>query len=297
MSKYVIFTDTASDIPKEYREKYGIEYVKMSYNYDEKNYPADLDWEVHGSPKGFYDVMRNGTRIKTAQVSDNEYKTNFEKWLKDGYDILYIACSSAISASINGAIRVRNELDTLYPDRKIIIIDSLRGCGSIFFMSMEVSKLKANGATIEEAEKWVLDNRMKVHQLGTVADLKYLKQAGRVSATSAFFGGLFHVKPIIISDAKGQNFAIEKVKGRKQSLDRLISIFKSEYVPDTYPTVIISNADCEEDASYLKEQVLNFGVKEENIIISTIGPATGSSVGPGMISLYYYGPEVTVNKE
>ncbi len=297
MSNYIIFTDTASDISKEYREKFGIEYVKMNYNYDEKDYPADLDWEVHGSAKGFYDVMRNGTRIKTAQVTDNEYKTNFEKWLADGYDILYLACSSSISASINSAFRVKKELSATFPDRKIVIVDTLRACGALFFMCMEVSKLRANGATIEEAGKWVLDNRMNVHQLGTVADLKYLKQAGRVSATSAFFGGLFHVKPIIISDCKGQNFAIEKVKGRKQSIDRLVEIFKAEYIPETYPTVIISNADCEEDATYLKSKVISSGVKEENIIINSIGPAVGSSVGPGMISLYYYGTEVTANKE
>ena len=297
MKNYVIYSDTSCDMEKKYREQWGVEYAKVHIHYDETDYLADLDWEIHGSAKGYYDVIRSGKRIFSSQITTQEYTAEFEKWLEKGYDVLYLACSSKISASVNAAVLAANDLAEKYPDNKVVVVDTRRACGALFFLVMEASKLKQNGASIEETEKWVRENIDYVHQLGTVADLKYLKQAGRVSASAAFFGGLFQVKPIIISDAKGQNFAIGKVKGRKQSLDKLVEIFKTEYDPSTYPTVIISNADCEDEALYLKEQVMANGVKEEDIIISTIGPAVGSAVGPGMISLYYYGTEVTVNRE
>ena len=83
MKDYVIVTDSCSDIGKEYREKYGVEYIKMIYHYDGKEYPADLDWEVHGSAKGFYDVIRGGTRIMTAQITAPVYKEAFENWIKE----------------------------------------------------------------------------------------------------------------------------------------------------------------------------------------------------------------------
>jgi DegV family protein with EDD domain len=159
--------------------------------------------------------------------------------------------------------------------------------------------MRANGATIEEAHKWIEENKLNIHQDCCVADLKYLKQAGRVSAGSAFFGGLFQVKPIIISDAKGQNFAIEKVKGRKQSIDRIVERMKADYRPDeAFPDVIVSHADCIEDAEYLKSQVIEkVGVKEEDITMNFIGPIIGATTGPGTMSLYFYGTEVTENKE
>ena len=101
MSKYVIITDAASDLSKEYRNRYDIDYVRMSYSFtDEKGlheYPTTLDWEDL-SQKEFYDLLRNGTRIFTSQVSMTEYMERFEKHLKQGLDVLYIACSSGLSA-------------------------------------------------------------------------------------------------------------------------------------------------------------------------------------------------------
>lgn len=298
MKKYVIVTDSCSDMGKEYREKFDVEYVKMLYHYDGKEYPADLDWQVHGSAKGFYDVMREGKRIYTAQITKDMYLESFEKWLKEGKDIIYLACSSALSASVKASMLARDELLVKYPDSKIICIDSLMACSGLFLMCMHLSKMRANGASIEDAEKWINENKLNIHQDCCVADLKFLKQAGRVSAGSAFFGGLLQVKPIIISDAKGQNFAIEKVKGRKNSIDRIVQRMKADYRPEVFPDVIIAHADCEEDALYLKSQVIEkIGVKEENIIMNFIGPIIGATVGPGTMSLYYYGTEVTENKE
>ena len=298
MKEYVIVTDSCSDIGKEYREKFNIEYVKMLYHYDGVEYPADLDWEVHGSAKGFYDVMRNGKRIYTAQITVQMYKDEFEKWISEGKDIIYIGCSSALSASIKASMLARDELLAKYPDSKIVCVDSLMACSGLFLMCKHLSFMRANGASIEEAQKWIEENKLNIHQDCCVADLKYLKQAGRVSAGSAFFGGLFQVKPIIISDAKGQNFAIEKVKGRKQSIDRIVERMKADYRPEVFPDVIVAHADCEEDALYLKAQVMEkIGVREEDITINFIGPIIGATVGPGTMSLYYYGTEVTVNKE
>ena len=298
MRNYVIVTDSCSDMGKEYREKYNVEYVKMIYHYDGKEYPADLDWEVHGSAKGFYDVMRNGSRIMTAQITLAMYKEAFEKWLKEGKDIIYLACSSALSASVKASIQAGKELMEQYPESKIFCVDSLMACSGLFLMCKHLSKMRAEGASIEEAHKWIEENKLNIHQTCCVADLKYLKQAGRVSAGSAFFGGLFQVKPILISDALGRNFAIEKVKGRKQSIDRLVERMKDEYRPEVFPDVIVSHADCIEDAEYLKAQVMEkIGVKEEDITMNFIGPIVGATVGPGTMSLYYYGTEVTDNKE
>jgi DegV family protein with EDD domain len=168
---------------------------------------ADIDWEVY-SNKELNDWMRDGIIIKTSQVSNSEFTNVFSKLAREGKDILYIACSSALSGSYNYSLIIKDELLEKYPNRKIICIDSLcagLGQGS---MAIDAAKLQKEGKTIEEVAKYIEENKLCYHQFGTVETLDYLKKAGRVKATAAFFGNIFGVKPIIISDAKGQNYAI-----------------------------------------------------------------------------------------
>jgi DegV family protein with EDD domain len=127
-----------------------------------------------------------------------------------------------------------------------------------------------------------------------VDNLKYLRQAGRVSAASAFFGGLLSVKPIIISDIHGNNAAVEKVKGRKGSIDRIVERFKSRYRTLPYQKIFIVHADCLDEALALKERIYEvIPDKDVEFIVNYIGPTVGASVGPGTMGVYFFGEEVT----
>jgi len=296
MGKYVIVTDSCSDLGKDLRDKYDLEYIPMHFTIDGIDYPADLDWQKM-SAKDFYDSMRNGKRAYTAQVNPSEYLEAFEGYIKDGFDILSISCSSALSASVKASYTVRDELLAKYPDKKIICIDSLMSCAGLSMLCIRASELRKAGKTIEETAKWIEENKLTVHQFATTEKLSYLKQAGRVKAASAFFGGLLNIKPIIISDAKGQNTAVEKVKGRTTSIERIASLALENYKDVPYQRIFISHADCYDDAIKLKDAVLKkLGVDIE-ADISIIGPTVGASVGPGTISVYFYGKEVTLNKD
>lgn len=290
MSNFVILGDSTCDLSKELRDKYGIEYVAMNYILDDKEYSASLDWEHHTS-KEFYDLMRNDKRFLTTQVPREVYTQAFSSYLKEGKDVLYISCSSALSGSINLAKVIAEELKEEYPDNKIICIDSLISSLGQGYMLIRASEMRTEGKAIDEIAKHIEENKLKVNQFGTVASLNYLRRAGRVKASSAFFGNLFGIKPIIISDILGQNYAIEKVKG---SLNAKLKIAEhiSEIVENT-DCLYISHADCLEDAELLKEKVLEV-VPFKNVIIGTIGPIVGSCVGPGTIIAFCLGKEVTV---
>ena len=133
-----------------------------------------------------------------------------------------------------------------------------------------------------------------MNQEATVESLTYLKQAGRVSAMSAFFGGLLSVKPIIISDVKGNNVSIEKVKGRKNSLTRVAERVAERYIAGDYPDIWIRHCDCYEDAITLKNEISSrLSVPDELFHIGYAGPILGASCGPGMIAVYFNGKEVT----
>ncbi|MBE6645647.1 MAG: DegV family protein [Ruminococcaceae bacterium] len=291
MKKFVIITDSCSDLDKELRAKYDIQYVPMHFSIDGKDYVASLDWDEISAPD-FYNVMRGGKRIMTAQVNANDYIAAFEDAINNGYDVLSISCSAALSASVKASYTVRDSLLEKYPDAKIICIDALNSCSGLGMICIAAAELRSEGKSIEETASWVEENKLKFNQEATVDKLTYLKQAGRVSAASAFFGGIFNVKPIIISDVGGKNAAIEKVKGRKTSIDRLAERFSEEYEPGR--EIVIAHADCPADAELLKEAILG-KLENKNVSVRTayIGPIVGASVGPGTIAVYFYGKAVS----
>ena len=290
MSNFVILGDSTCDLNKELRDKYGIEYVAMNYVLDGVEYTASLDWEHHSS-KEFYDLMRNDKRILTTQVPREVYTEAFASYLKEGKDVLYISCSSALSGSINLAKVIAEELKEEYPENKVICVDSLISSLGQGYMLIRASELRAEGKSAEEAAEYIEQNKLKVNQFGTVGSLHYLRRAGRVKASSAFFGNLFGIKPIIISDIIGQNYAVEKVKGALNAKVKIAE--RIAEVTESDECLYISHADCLEDAELLKEKVLEV-YPFKNVVIGTIGPIVGSCVGPGTIIAFCFGKEVTV---
>lgn len=296
MKKFIIITDSCSDLEKELRDQYDIEYIPNTYSFDGRSVVADLDWK-EVSVKEFYDLMRNGTRILTSQVTANQYREVFENAIKEGYDILSISCSSALSSGVKASYLIRDELLEKYPEAKIICIDSLMSCSGLGLLCISASKLRSEGKTIEEVASWVEENKLNMHQEAVADKLIYLKRAGRVSAASAFFGGLLNIKPIIISDVRGRNAAVEKVKGKKASFIRLCERIKERITNAHDQEVVIGHADCLEDALELKELILEKVDSSLNIRISYIGPMVGASVGPGTMGIYFYGVEETYDSE
>jgi len=301
MKKFVILTDSCSELPLEIRNEYDIDYVPMHFSCEDKDYVADLDYKEI-SARDFYNLMRDGKRVITAQANTAQYLEIFEKYINEGCDILSISCSSALSASVKASYAAREELLKKYPDAKIICIDSLNSSIGEGLITIKASMLRAEGKTIDEVAEWVEANKLKFNQNGCPDKLTYLKQAGRVSAASAFFGGLLNIKPIIISDAKGRNVAIEKVKGKKAALNRAAELMADEYEVSDIP-IGIAHADCEEEAKELLALILEKlnakGVDTDKIkvIHSYVGPIVGASVGPGTLVAYCYGKEVTYDAE
>lgn len=295
MENFVIVTDSCADLEQQLRDKYQIEYIPMGFTINDKNYPADLDWKVI-PVKQFYDIIRGGTRIITNQINEAAFTERFTKYLDEGKDVLYIACSSALSGSYKAGEEAAKKLNAKYEENKVVCVDSLMSCYGLGILCITASEMREWGKTIDEVAEWLEANKLTMNQECCVESLKYLKMAGRVSASSAFFGGLLNIKPLLISDAKGQNFAVEKVKGRKNSIDRVAARFAERYEDVPYQHVFVSHSDCIEDAEYFKS-ALQAALPDKNLDIHVgyIGPIVGASVGPGTLAVYFYGKKVTEN--
>ena len=295
MSKYAIISDSACDLSKAYRDENKIDYAKTMYSYNEngqvRELEASLDWDGL-SCKDFYNLLRKGTRIFTSQVTAQNYLDVFLPHLQKGEDILYVACSSGLSASLNTAILLaENELKEQFPDRKIIIVDSLRAGmsqGSLVMLAVDLMK---QGKTIEENAEILEKEKRAYKEVGIPETLSYLKRAGRVSASAAFMGNLISLKPILVFDEKGSNIAKEKAIGKKKAFNRMAEMIKDDIVDPENQDIYLMNADCNpDDVEYFKNAILK-QVKVKSIIVDTLGPVIGASSGPGTIIVNYKGKQ------
>ena len=292
MSDYVILADSTCDLGKALRKKYDIGYVQMNYVIDDKEYPADLDWGIHSCHE-FYDLMRGGKRVRTTQVARETYVKEFKKHLDEGKDIVYIACSSALSGSINLAMLIARELEEEYPGRKLYCIDSL--CSSLGQGSMVIraAEMRAAGKPADEVAKAIEETKLKVNQCGTVDSMEYLRRAGRIKASKAFFGNLFGIKPLIISDCIGQNYAFKKVKGALTAKKEIAAHIAENVENAEGQCLYLTHADVPESVEQLKDEILKVA-PFASVHIEPIGPIVGASVGPGTIIAFCYGKEVTI---
>ena len=287
--KFVIVSDSCCELNEEMRKQYGVDYLPMRIAYDDKDLPADIDWKEIPS-KEFYDILRGDTRIFTAQVPFIEYKEKFEEYIKDGYDILSISCSSALSASVKASMVARDEVKQTYPNATIICIDSLNCGKGLGLLCMYASELRSKGYSIEQVASETEKIKMNVNQLGTVDELKYLKRAGRISASKALFGAMLSVKPIIISNTKGENVSTEKAKGRIKSMRRIAEMTKELYTGNEISDIFVSHGDCLEDAEKLKDYILEL-MPSAKITVDMLNPIMGASCGPKTLAVYFVGKE------
>lgn len=286
MSEYVITTDNNSDLPEEYLKDHGVGCMYLSYSMDGKNY-------THGNflpEHEFYEAMRNGSMPTTAQVNPENAKALLEPYLKEGKDILHIAFSSALSGTYNSTRIAADELQEEYPDRKIIVVDSLSaslGQGLLVWLAQQKKEL---GQTLEEVADWAEKNKLKMVHLFTVDDLNHLYRGGRVSRTTAIVGSMLNIKPVLHVDNEGKLTAIGKVRGRKKALQELIKLMdeKIGIFGADCDTIFISHGDCEQDAQYVAAKVKEkYNIK--NIIINQVGATIGAHSGPGTMALFFVG--------
>ena len=284
MSKFVITADSTVDLPKAFLEEKQVPVVSLSYIIDGATYK---DGEGLTS-KEFYDKIREGAMPTTSQVNPEQARDLFEPILKGGTDILHIAFTSGLSGTYNSCRIAAEELSEEYPDRKIIVVDSLcaaSGGGMLLYKALE---LKEQGKSFDEIVTWVEENKLHVCHDVTVDDLFHLHRGGRVSKASAVVGTIIKIKPIIHVNDEGKLIVIGKERGRKKALQTLVERMEEKSQGFENDIVMITHGDALEDAEYVKGLIQDkFGIT--NIMINPLGTVIGSHTGPGVIALFYMG--------
>ena len=286
---FTIVTDSSANLNNEIIDQYDIQILSLMYRVGDKEYNSYIKGEKNDLAP-LYTIMRNKESVTTSSVSPGVCTSIFDMLLKQGQDVLYLGFSSALSATYQTASITLQQLAEEYPERKVYCVDTLAASLGQGLLVTYAAKQKESGKSIEEVYDWVMENRLHLCHWFTVDDLFFLQRGGRVSKSTAIFGTILDIKPVMHMDNEGRLIPVSKVRGRKKSLNALVDQMEKTAIHPESQMVYISHGDCLEDANYVKEQVrTRFGV--EKFLIQYVEPVIGAHSGPGTVALFFLGSE------
>lgn len=294
MGDYVLSCCSTADMPREYFKKRDIAYLCFHFYLDGKLYLDDLGESMKFSE--LYDKMAKGSETQTSQPNVEEYKEHFEKYLAQGKDVIHLTLSSGISGANNSANIAAEELREKYTDRKLIVIDSYAASGGFGLVVDKLADLRDEGKSIDELEKYVLENRLKAHHWFFTTDLTYLVRGGRVSKVSGFFGNMLNICPLLNVNSEGKLIPRFKIRTKKKVIEATVEqmLMHAENANDYNGRCFITHAHCLDDAKALAALIeTKMPALKDKIEINYIGTTIGAHTGPGTVALFFWGDERT----
>lgn len=295
MGKYKITCCSTADMPAAYFEERKIPYVCFHYRMDGVEYPDDLGKTMPFAE--FYDRISKGAEPTTAQVNAQQYMDFFEPILKEGKDILHFTLSGGISGSVNSANIAKTQLEEKYPDRKVIVIDSLAASSGFGMLVDAALDKQEEGLSLEENAAWAEENKNRLHHWFFSTDLTSFIRGGRISKVSGFVGQALNICPLMNVNSEGKLIPRNKYRGKKQVIREMVKRMEEHAQGGLSYNgkCFMSCSACEEDArkvaDIIEEKFPNLNGK---VVINSIGTVIGSHTGPGTVALFFWGDERTI---
>ena len=286
MKNFVITADSNSDLLDEYIRENKIGIIPHYYDLEGITYGD----EINLTPKEFYDKMRKGLMPTTMASNPEVIRKTFQDYIDQGFDILHISFSSALSGGCSNVVSGANEICEENPGAKIIVLDTLNASMGEGMFVMKAVQMKEEGKSIDEIATWLEEHKQDFCVYFTVDDLNHLHRGGRISKTTAIIGSMINIKPILYVNPEGQLVAKSTARGRKKSLSTICNdmIDCMGKYKDSDDPICIAHGDAREDADYLAD-LIREKLPNRKLVINYVSPSIGAHSGPGAIGLCFMG--------
>lgn len=282
---YIFMTDSSCDLSAEIAKEINVEILPMEFSMEDKAYLHYADARMM-SLDDFYSKLKSGIDSKTTQINYNSFINYFEPYLKAGKDILYTGICTGLSGTYNTCLMAVKDLKEKYPDRRIVVIDSMCDSVGLGMLVYFAGQKYTEGFTIDELEQYINDIKLKICHWFIVEDLDHLKRGGRISAVAATFGKALQIRPLLSVDDNGKLITVGKVRGASNVINSLVSHLERDAENLKEQTIFIGHADNKKGALELQKIIKGMC---KNSIICDIGPVIGSHVGSGMLAILFLG--------
>lgn len=287
LQSYELITDTGANLPAEIIEKFGIKIVSLSFLVNGVEYKSYEEGKKTDLAQ-FYDMMRKKEDVKTSLISPESFEKVFSEYASQGKDILYIGFSSGLSGTFQSSSIAAEIVREKYPDVKIVVYDTLAAAMGQGLLVYKAGEMYEQGKTMEEIIAMLDENKLKLGHWFTVDDLFFLSRGGRVSTTTAVFGTMLNIKPVMHVDDNGKLIPTGKVRGRKQALMYLVNKFKELAIDPENQVIAMSHGDCIEDAEFVINEIKKT-YKIKDVIYNCLDPVIGAHAGPGTVAIFFIG--------
>lgn len=290
--KFTLSCCSTVDLPYSYMESRDIPVLFYTYVVDGVEYDDDMGRDPEALPR-FYRFLEEGKLPQTSQINVAAYMDFFEKLLQRG-DLLHIAFTSGQSGSVHNAFLAAEELRQKYPDRKLIVIDSLCSSSGYGLLVDSAADMRDAGRSIDEVAQWVLDNRNTVHHQFFSSNMTQFRRTGRVSGAAATVATVLNICPIMRLDDTGSIKAYSKVRGKRKAVETTVDTMEqcARGGRDYGDKCFVCHSRCPEDARMLIDAIEErFPKLRGRVRLCDIGTIIGSHAGPGTVAVFFYGNE------
>ena len=290
MANYILSCCSTADLTKEQFEARNISYICFHYAIDGEEYMDDLGQSMAFDI--FYDRIAKGADTRTSQINISEYVDYFSKFLEEGKDIVHVSLSSGISGTVNSARNAALIVKERYPERKVYIVDSLAASSGYGLLMDAAADKRDEGLSAEELVEWLEENKLKLHHWFFSTDLSTFVKGGRISKTSAVFGGLLEICPLLNVDVNGHLTPRSKVRTKKKVIQEIVKRMEAcadkglDYEGKCYISMSACLEDAQAVAGLIEERFQKLNGKVQ---IYNIGTTIGSHTGPGTVALFFWG--------
>lgn len=292
MNKFALTCCSTADMPAAFFEEKGIPFACFHFTMDGVEYPDDLGKTIPF--KDFYRRISDGAQPTTSQVNEEAYKELWRPLLDAGQDVMHVTLSSGISGTWNSACIARDQLAEEYADRRVVVIDSLGASSGYGLLVTEACRLRDEGKSLDEAAKWIEENKLRLHHWFFSTDLTSYYRGGRISRTSAWFGTVLKICPLLNMNDKGELIPREKIRTKKKVIQEIVKRMEQHAQDglDYSGKCYISNSDCWEDAQAVAALVeARFPKLDGKVLINSVGTVIGAHTGPGTVALFFFGDQ------
>ena len=283
---FSIISDGACDFTEEQVKKSNIEVVPFYITFDGTNYLKEgIDI---GIDEYFEKIKADKTLFpKTSQPNPQDYIDVAQPHLEAGKDIIILTVSSKLSGSYNSAVIASDTLKDDFPDRKIMIIDSLSATVGQALILREIIAMRDAGFDVEKATEKAKKIVLTTKIYFTLDTLEYLKKGGRVGPTTALVGGLLALKPVL-QILNGEVSQLDSVRGQKRVIGLIVEGLEGALKGNIDKVnVAIGHIVRPDDVADFQKQVEDVLDIKINTSVVRVGVAIGAHAGPGGLVVAY----------
>lgn len=281
MSHIRIVTDSTADIPQDVRERYGIEMVPLKVHFGQEMFKD----AVTINAEQFYEKLVQADKLPTtSQPSPVEFMNVFKRLnTKPGTQIISLHLSAALSGTYQSAILAKSMIEE---EADITIVDSKSASYGFGLIVVEAARMAKAGCSKEEILAMIERYQTERSLYFLVDSLEFLQKGGRIGKAAALFGTLLHIKPILTVDREGEVCAVDKVRGHKRAVARILELLEQDYADRPVHTVMGYTSD--QSATDVLADAIKGRFDVRSLLYTAIGSVIGTHVGTGVSAVFMW---------